>query len=881
MEMADEEEQASLSLMDNIISSNMDNATTVTRLTTTTTTTTTRISNFLYIVEPLVNFTINAGREARLRCNVRGSPSPRFRWFKNEAPFEGEKRGRITIKKDHEGSKIRIRNLDVSDTGYYRCEAFNGFDKVETTGILKVLMVPGKASLPLDLEEIEHEYEEPTHITEETDNAYTASFNIRAPDVATPGSCQIYKGTACMKFLKNITVYIGHGQHQNHIEESLLAAFASIPKHTELSTHCTEYAVPSLCFHMFPVCDEGTTKKRPRELCRDECELLESEICRKEYAIANSNPILKQFMPDCDKLPIEQSLDHKKCVRLGLRPSKQPASKITKEECYSDDHGGAAYSGMTKHSVSGGECKKWDGVHQPDFAHHNFCRNPGGLQSRPWCFNAKTDLPEPCNIPKCVTPSTDDIPLSLLYIIIACGALLFLIVLISLLVCWCRRRAKKNERKEAFKANIKTNPLELNALIPKYQIHGHVPEIQMSSLRFMDVMGEGSYGTLVYAGHLTTEGGPKTVIIRLLKETGTVKNKQDFQKELTQWVDFRHPNVTALIGAHTERDPFFMVFEHTLLGDMHEYVLETLNNRSVTSTKHLDPGSYAENLHMATQVAAGLEYLAANCFVHKDVAARNCWVYEDGHVKVADYGIGPTRYPEDYSRLQNHILPVRWMAAESINYNQITLHSSVWSFGVLMWEIWSEGRQPYFGCSLQEILQMIRTRQLLPQPDDCPAHIYALMVECWHENAVRRPSFKELHQRLWNWERGRVGPLSGGDLNNSGRSRSTVSQHSSNGPSNNTGSTHISNGFPIANTAQFNFAAPIIPSSPNVVSKFSTDPRRQMGTQTGANSIIPPSPLLRNSSALNTPQFRGPRFVSALPASSQLHSFNIDRTTNL
>lgn len=103
--------------------------------------------------------TVNAGKEVRLRCHVKGFPQPKIKWFKNEAPFEPERRGRITVRKDQSGSKwepifsekaetyfkhiihrIRIKNLDVADTGYYRCEATNGFEKAESTGVLKVLM---------------------------------------------------------------------------------------------------------------------------------------------------------------------------------------------------------------------------------------------------------------------------------------------------------------------------------------------------------------------------------------------------------------------------------------------------------------------------------------------------------------------------------------------------------------------------------------------------------------------------------------------------------------------------------------------------------------------------------------------------------------------
>ena len=46
---------------------------------------------------------------------------------------------------------------------------------------------------------------------------------------------------------------------------------------------------------------------------------------------------------------------------------------------------------------------------------------------------------------------------------------------------------------------------------------------------------------------------------------------------------------------------------------------------------------------------------------------------------------------------------------------------------------------------------MIRSRQLLPCPEDCPSRLYALMIECWHEVPARRPSFPEIHSRLRQW----------------------------------------------------------------------------------------------------------------------------------
>lgn len=65
-----------------------------------------------------------------------------------------------------------------------------------------------------------------------------------------------------------------------------------------------------------------------------------------------------------------------------------------------------------------------------------------------------------------------------------------------------------------------------------------------------------------------------------------------------------------------------------------------------------------------------------------------------------------------------------------------------------MWEIYSYGEQPYRGITNPDVINMIRKRQLLPCPPNCPTHIYSLMVECWHEQSVRRPTFSEITYRL-------------------------------------------------------------------------------------------------------------------------------------
>jgi hypothetical protein len=81
-------------------------------------------------------------------------------------------------------------------------------------------------------------------------------------------------------------------------------------------------------------------------------------------------------------------------------------------------------------------------------------------------------------------------------------------------------------------------------------------------------------------------------------------------------------------------------------------------------------------------------------------------------------------------------------------YGKFTTESDIWSFGVVLWEIWSYGLQPYYGYSNQEVIELVRSRQLLSCPDGCPQWVYSLMVDCWHEMPARRPNFTDLHKTL-------------------------------------------------------------------------------------------------------------------------------------
>ncbi|KAF4518010.1 hypothetical protein B566_EDAN009243 [Ephemera danica] len=496
---------------------------------------------------------------------------------------------------------------------------------------------------------------------------------------------------------------------------------------------------------------------------------------------------------------------------------------LHQHSCYKER--GDGYRGIQSHSASGRPCMPWSSqqsalkpAEYPELSGgHNFCRNPGAQEEGPWCFVGPTHR-ELCNLPQCADHLW-------LYTVIGAAGLAFILLLLLLACCIRRKNSKARRPPLPFPSprNQANTPgsngpgphqlVEMSSLLgppgskPPRSEGGHsgagsshsqgqgcrAREFAQEQVRFLQELGEGAFGK-VYKGELLADGVNLPVAVKTLKENATAKTQQDFRREVDLMSDLRHPNIVCLIGVVLRNEPLCMLFEYMAHGDLHEFLMAHspfTEQEPPEDRRQLDQADF---LHVAIQIAAGMEYLSGHHYVHRDLAARNCLVGENLTVKISDFGLSRDIYSSDYYRVQSKsLLPVRWMPPESILYGKFTTESDVWSYGVVLWETYSYGLQPYYGYSNQEVIDMIRSRQLLPCPESCPSRIYSLMMECWHEVPYRRPTFPELHARLRAWsampppqQPSHGAPSIGG----------SSSQRSSTGPSNNTGSTQLSSHHP-------------------------------------------------------------------------------------
>ncbi|XP_050976495.1 tyrosine-protein kinase transmembrane receptor ROR2 isoform X1 [Labeo rohita] len=692
---------------------------------------------FLEFVEPPNNITIVQGQTATLHCKVAGYPRPSIRWLKNDAPVVQEQ-GRISIRKTEAGSKLRIQDLDTTDTGYYQCVASNSIKVISATGVLYVRLGSGGQS--------------PAHGGEDSTHE--------------KGFCQPYRGIACARFIGNRSIYVESLQMQGESENRITAAFTMIGTSTQLSDQCSEFAIPSFCYYVFPLCEEGTRGPRQRQLCRDECEALENDLCNAEYTIARSNPlILMQLeLPVCNLLPHPGSPEAASCIRIGLPPQYSPPN----HSCYNGS--GANYKGTVSVTKSGYQCQPWSAQY-PHNHHlmpteypelrggHNFCRNPGGQMESPWCFtldpNVRVDM---CDIQPCKPP--EKMKKEILYILIPSIATPLVIACLFFLICMCRNKQKESADTPTRRQLTASPSQEMELpLLNQHKHQGKLRELNLSAVRFMEELGEDRFGK-VYKGHLYgTAPGEQTqvVAIKTVKDKDEGPLREEFRHEAMLRSRLQHPNIVCLLGVITKEQPMSMIFSYSGHGDLHEFL--------VMRSPHSDVGSsdddktvkstleQADFLHIVTQIAAGMEYLSSHHVVHKDLAARNILVCDKLNVKILDLGLFREVYSADYYKLMSTSpFPIRWMSPEAILYGKFSTDSDIWSYGVVLWEIFSYGLQPYCGYSNQDVIEMVRNRQVLSCPDDCPAWIYTLMLECWNEFPARRPRFKDIHARLRTWE---------------------------------------------------------------------------------------------------------------------------------
>uniref|UniRef100_A0A8C1K609 receptor protein-tyrosine kinase n=1 Tax=Cyprinus carpio TaxID=7962 RepID=A0A8C1K609_CYPCA len=715
------------------------------------------------------NMTLIVESKAVLPCLTSGYPKPEISWIKGDDLINVN--SRISVL---ESGSLKINNIKKEDAGQYRCVARNSFGivyskpvTIEVQAPAKILKVPKEKKVQIGSEvtlecnatgnpipsitwlengntisgaSVEETLvdevivsvlravvHEPALYTCQATNQHSGGANtVKATAEITvsgewsglqgsAGYCSTYSGDVCQNVLRRDALVFFNYSLPNPEDAQEYLAQSAWGELDGVSSFCRPAARSLLCHATFQDCNPSGLGPAPKPICREHCVAVKELYCYKEWRSAEERSHQgfphSIALPECTSLPSQQA-DPSSCTvvpYVGKSDIVKTAPSITKPiQFYPPPPVSTAYS------------------------------------------------------------------MSVIILIISgfAGAAFF-----TILILMCHRRKKMwQKRKRVLETPTMTtlpSELLLDRLHPN-PMYQRLPlllnskllslEYPHNNIEYVRDIGEGAFGRVFQArapGLLPME--PFTMVaVKMLKEEASADMQNDFQREAALMAEFDHPNIVRLLGVCAVGKPMCLMFEFMAYGDLNEFLRRrsptqqpSLSRHTLTSSslllepEHYPPLSCLEQLSISKQVAAGMTYLSERKFVHRDLATRNCLVAENFVVKIADFGLSRNIYAADYYKAgENDAIPIRWMPPESIFYNRYTSESDVWAYGVVLWEIFSYGMQPYYGMAHEEVIYYVRDGNVLACPENCPQELYNLMRLCWSTHPTDRPSFASIHRIL-------------------------------------------------------------------------------------------------------------------------------------
>ncbi|XP_023656564.2 cytoplasmic tyrosine-protein kinase BMX isoform X2 [Paramormyrops kingsleyae] len=256
-------------------------------------------------------------------------------------------------------------------------------------------------------------------------------------------------------------------------------------------------------------------------------------------------------------------------------------------------------------------------------------------------------------------------------------------------------------------------------------------ELRREEITLVRQLGSGQFGVV----QLALWKGRCEIAVKTIKECSM--STDEFIEEAKIMMRLKHPKLVSLHGVCTEAYPFYIVTEYMENGNLLEY-LKT----------HGDECPPSRLLDTCLDVCDAMCYLERQQFIHRDLAARNCLVHKNLTVKVSDFGMARYVMDDQYTSSAGTTFPVRWSAPEVLSYTRFSSKSDVWAFGVLMWEVYTLGKQPYEPHDNKQVAENVMRGCRLHRPQLASEKLHCLISSCWYQNPEDRPPFHQIFEDL-------------------------------------------------------------------------------------------------------------------------------------
>ncbi|XP_026110435.1 tyrosine-protein kinase JAK2a [Carassius auratus] len=281
-------------------------------------------------------------------------------------------------------------------------------------------------------------------------------------------------------------------------------------------------------------------------------------------------------------------------------------------------------------------------------------------------------------------------------------------------------------------------------------------QFEARHLIFLQLLGKGNFGSVEKCRYDPLQDNTGEVVAVKKLQHSTAEHLRDFEREIEILRSLQHENIVRYKGVcySAGRRNLRLVMEFLPFGSLRDYL-----------SKNKERFDHMKLLLYASQICKGMDYLASRRYVHRDLATRNILVESEFRVKIGDFGLTKV-LPQDkeyYTVREPGESPIFWYAPESLTESKFSVASDVWSFGVVLYELFTYsdkscsppavfmeqmGEDKQGQMIVYHLIDLLKRGYRLPAPEGCPLEVHALMKECWAAEPGHRPSFKDLAQRV-------------------------------------------------------------------------------------------------------------------------------------
>ncbi|ETE64104.1 V-fms, partial [Ophiophagus hannah] len=296
-------------------------------------------------------------------------------------------------------------------------------------------------------------------------------------------------------------------------------------------------------------------------------------------------------------------------------------------------------------------------------------------------------------------------------------------------------------------------------------------EFPRSNLQFGKVLGAGAFGKVIEATAfgLGKEDSVLKVAVKMLKSTAHTDEKEALMSELKIMSHLgHHENIVNLLGACTHGGPVLVITEYCPFGDLLNFlrkkaehlIIEGLTLECTFDSMMADYKNIYLGKKYVQRSDSGFGCQSVDSYLEMKSVIASMPTPAQGTSLVSAEGQKDLRSLDLFDLLQfsnqvaqgmtflaskNARLPVKWMAPESIFECVYTVQSDVWSYGILLWEIFSLGRSPYPGIKVNnKFYSLVKQGYHMGKPDFAPDDMYNIMTACWKLEPTQRPTFSQI-----------------------------------------------------------------------------------------------------------------------------------------